>query len=369
MTTVDSRSTDTADYPMRQWVFEDSLGRFDIDLGDSHVQCGTLTQLRLPDDLELNYGVDQGCARLRELIAGRYAGSTDSVLVTHGAQEALFLVYSTLLRPGDQVITFRPGWQQSWDAPAALGARVDVLDLDADFGIDVAAVAAVATDRLRIIVVNSPCNPTGQVLGAGELAVLRDIVARTDGYLLVDEEYAVELDTSLACHDDRVISVSSLSKVYGLPGLRVGWLYAAPDITAACTRRKHLTTIANSVLSETLAADVLSRAGDYLDSYRRLTEDGLTVLRDWCATRTDRLSLVPPSGTPFAWLWLTGDETSLSFCRRVLATGVLLMPGETVGAGGGCRLSFAREPAVLQEGLRRIGTVLAAGPVAGEATE
>jgi aspartate/methionine/tyrosine aminotransferase len=362
MTAVDGGQTeDDVGYPMRQWVFDDAFGRYDIDLGDSHVQCGTLTELTVPADLELSYGVDRGGARLRELVAARYAGSADSVLVTHGAQEALFLAYSVLLRPGDQVITFRPGWQQSWDAPPLMGARVDVLDLDREFAIDVAAVAARATDRLRIIVVNSPGNPTGRTVGAAELAALRDIVARTDGYLLLDEEYAVDLSTSPAVRDDRVLSVSSLSKVYGLPGLRIGWLYAHPALATACARRKHLTSIANSVLSEALAADVLARADDYLARYHQLTERGLDMLRTWTAEHTDRVALVRPEGTPFAWLWLSdpsGPADSLEFCRRVLDRGVLLMPGETTGATGGFRLSFAREPAVLDEGLRRIGAVL-----------
>jgi aspartate/methionine/tyrosine aminotransferase len=365
MTAVEGRQTDDVGYPMRQWVFDDALGRYDIDLGDSHVECGTVADLTVPADLELNYGVDRGGARLRELVAARYGGSADSVLVTHGAQEALFLAYSVLLRPGDQVITFRPGWQQSWDAPPLMGARVDVLDLDREFAIDIAAVAAAATDRLRIIVVNSPGNPTGRTVGAAELAALRDIVARTDGYLLLDEEYAVDLTTSPAVRDDRVLSVSSLSKVYGLPGLRIGWLYTHPSLAVACARRKHLTSIANSVLTEALAADVLAHAADYIDRYHQLTGPGLEMVRTWCAVHADRVALVPPQGTPFAWLWLSspsGPSDSLAFCRQVLERGVLLMPGETTGATGGFRLSFAREPAVLDEGLRRIGAVLRGDP-------
>lgn len=358
MTTVEDQRSSDAGYPMRQWVFNDSLGRFDIDLGDSHVQCGGLADLPMPAELELNYGVDQGHQALRELIAARYAGSADSVLVTHGAQEALYLTYSVLLRPGDQVITFRPGWQQSWDAPPLMGARVDVLDLDADFATDVAAVAAAATDRLRLIVVNSPCNPTGRVVGAGDLAGLLDIAARTGAYLLLDEEYATDLTASLATRHANVVSVSSLSKVYGLPGLRLGWLYADPELTAECTRRKHLTTISNSVLVESLAAGVLARAGDYLTRYRELVGPGLAMLREWASGHAGRLTLVEPQGTPFAWLWLHRPESSLEFCRRVLDERVLLMPGETLGVGGGIRLSFAREPRVLADGLAAISRVL-----------
>src|SRR5260370_12203467 len=158
---------------MRWWVFEDSLGRYEIDLGDSHVQCGTLRGLRLSADLELSYGVDRGSLALRELIARLYGGSPEQTVVAHGAQEALYLLYSTLLRPGDRVVTFRPGWAQSWDVPRAHRCTVDVLDLTADFGIDLDAVAESAgKGDLRMIIVNTPCNPTGRRLRPHDLAHL-----------------------------------------------------------------------------------------------------------------------------------------------------------------------------------------------------
>lgn len=348
-------------YPMRRWVFEDSAGRYEIDLGDSHVQCNTLRQLKVPYDIELGYGIDQGSEQLRALIADRYGGSLDSVAVTHGAQEALYLVYNVLLHPGDQVITFRPGWQQSWDAPVRLGCRVDVLDFDPEFAIDVDDVISVAGPDLRLIVVNTPCNPTGRHVRERELSALAGLAARTGAYLLLDEEYSLDLKSSAAAGGDRrIISVSSLSKVYGLPGLRVGWLYGPAEVVSACTERKHLTTIANSALCEALACDVLCRHQFFIDEYRRLTSVGLGQLQEWVARNNDAVQLVQPEGTPFAWLGLTTGEPSLKFCRRVLDTGVLLMPGETLGAHDSFRLCFAREPEILAEGLRRIDTVLAA---------
>jgi aspartate/methionine/tyrosine aminotransferase len=349
-------------YPMRRWVFEDSLGRYDIDLGDSHVQCGRLGQLALPADLELGYGVDRGGAELRGLIAGMYGRPADSVVVTHGSQEAAYLLYQTLLRPGDQVVTFRPGWQQSWVVPELLGCRVDVLELDAELAVDPAAVAAVARPDLRLIVVATPNNPTGRLVGASELAQLLDLAERAGGYLLLDEEYGLDLATSAATRSSRAVSVSSLSKVYGLPGLRVGWLCGPPAVAAACAERKHLTSIANSVLCEALAVDVLTRREWYLAEYRRLVGGGLPLLRAWAARNAAAVQLVPPEGTPFAWLRLRTGEPALSFCRRVLDAGVLVMPAETVGARDGFRLSFAREPDVLAAGLARIEAVLRATP-------
>lgn len=359
----------TAGYPMRRWVFEDAAGRYEIDLGDSNVECGLLSQLTLPADLQFNYGHDRGSPRLRSLVAGLYGGDPDSVAITHGAQEALYLVYGVLLRPGHQVITFRPGWQQSWGVPELLSCRVDALRLGPDFAVDPDAVAAAAGPDLRLVVVNTPCNPTGRRVERRDLDRIAALLAGTDAYLLLDEEYSLDLASSPALGSDRIISVSSVSKVYGLPGLRVGWLYGPPGLVSECVERKHYTSISNSVLCEELACDVLARRESYLADYRRLTGDGLREVRRWAAGHEGRLRLVPPEGTPFAWLHLTTGEPSLSFCRRVLDAGVLLMPAETVGGHGGIRLCFARELDVLVEGLRRIDTVLATprdhrGPIA-----
>jgi len=361
--------TGTAGYPMRQWVFEDSYGRYDIDLGDSHVECGRLDQLTLPTGLELGYGSDRGQIRLRTLIADLYAershsGDPESVLVTHGSQEALYLLYATLLRPGDRVITFAPGWPQSWVAPARLGADVEVLGLTGEMTVDVAAAQAAAGPDVRLVVVNSPGNPTGRRVPRADLERLLELVESFDGYLLLDEEYVLDLAGSLAAGPGRVVSVSSLSKVYGLPGLRLGWMYGPPAVIAACAEYKHLTTISNSVLTESLACDVLSRRDSYARGYDRLVAGGLEQLRDWVDRHPDQLRLACPEGTPFGWVSLLTGEESLSFCRRVLNQGVLVMPGETLGAGGGFRITFAREPALLAEGLRRIDAVLC-DPVTG----
>lgn len=349
---------DVAEYPMRRWVFEDSAGRYDIDLGDSNVQCGRLRQLAVPVELELNYGYDRGSAELRELVARRYGGDPGQVVITHGAQEALYLLYCTLIRPGDRVMAFRPGWQQATEAPARLGAEVVVVELAEDFSLDLAAVERAATGGLRLITLNTPGNPSGRAVRAEELAALRAIVERTGAYLVADEEYLLELTDSVALSGPRTISVSSLSKIAGLPGLRVGWMYGPPELVTACAEYRHLTTISTSVLCEALAVDALSNWAGYRAEYDQLTGLGLIQLEAFTARHADIMRLRPPEGTPFAWLQLAPGISSLELSRRMLDAGVLLMPGETLGKAGGIRISFAREAPVLAEGLARFDQVL-----------
>ncbi|MYU23214.1 pyridoxal phosphate-dependent aminotransferase [Streptomyces sp. SID8352] len=346
------------EYPMQRWVFEDAVGRFDIDLGDSNMLPGRLDDLTLPAGLALDYGHDHGLRPLREAVAGLYGGSAESALITQGAQQALYLVYRTLLAPGSRVIAFRPGWQQSWDVPADLGCRVDLVGFRPDFGFDIEAAEAVAGPDVRLIVANSPCNPTGRRIADKDLDALLALARRTGAHLLLDEEYALDLSRSAALGEDRVISVSSLSKVYGFPGLRVGWLYAAPDLVERCNRHKFLSTISNSVLCETLALDVLADRERHLRAYRDLTGRGLGLVRDFARRNRDAVTLVEPEDTPFAWLWLTTGEQPLTMCRRALDEGVLLMPGETLGSGDGFRICFARPPEDVAEGLARVERVL-----------
>ncbi|MFL6130634.1 MAG: pyridoxal phosphate-dependent aminotransferase [Mycobacteriales bacterium] len=354
-----------APYPMRRWVFVDALDRYDVDLGDSHAECRSVASLGPLPDLPLDYGVDRGTRPLRESVAGLYRGSPERVVITHGAQEALHLLFSTLLGPGDKVVTVQPGWRQSVDLPSLLGCRVEVVQLGSDLVVDVDRVAAAAGTDAQVVAVTSPSNPTGRRTSTEDLRALARLVRRTGGWLVVDEEYRVDLAGSVAAEPDaRAVSVSGLSKIHGVPGLRTGWMYGPPDLVSACAERKHLTTVSNSVLTEALAGVVLARRDEHVREYRELCAQGLRVLEDWADRHRGAVRLVPPDGTPFAWLWLDTGESALSYCRRVLDAGVLLMPGETLGGRGGFRVTFARHRDALADGLRRAGEVLARTPPA-----
>ena len=347
-------------YPMRRWAFEDTPGRYDIDLGNSFAPVRDPAGLSAPASLALSYGSDVGSAELREQVARRYGGDPERVLVTHGAQEALFLLFSTLLRPGDQMIAFVPGWQSSVEVPAHRGCHVDALPYDAGMEVDVATVREVAGPRLRVVYVSSPNNPGGRRVSADRVAALAELAGRAGGYLVLDQEYEIDLSGSPALRHESVVSVSGLAKVYGLPGLRVGWLYGHPDVVAGCARLKHFTSIANSAICEALAAQVLADHDAYARDYHRLVEPGRALVVEWAQRHADQVRLVPPEGTPFAWLEPVSGEPSLALCRRALDAGVLLMPGETLGSGRGFRLGFARPPDVVAEGLRRLTPLLRA---------
>jgi aspartate/methionine/tyrosine aminotransferase len=348
-------------YPMRRWIAEDCPGRFDIDLGDGQVHYGGTARPAARPDLSVSHGHD-AAARLAQLIAERYGSTADRVAVTHGAREALSLLCLTLLKPGDRVLAFSPGWQQARDIPERLGCDVRLRELPEDLGPHLDALAG---DRApRLITLTRPHGPAGRRLRGRELAALAALAARGDGYLVLDEEHLADLAASPAVHTPRVISLASLARIPGLPGLRVGWMYAPPEIAAACARDTPPALAWNPVPYGPLALDVLSRWPGYARRHRSVVEEGRRLVGEFAARHPAELRLLPAhgDGAPFAWLRLTTGEAPLSFARRALDAGVLITPGETLGVPGAVRLSLAREPAVLAEALARIGRTLAAAP-------
>src|SRR5713101_6247790 len=174
---------------MRQWVFEEALGRYEIDLGDSHVDCHAADEVDLGHPLRLEYGVDRGSHELRDLIADLYGRSRNEVVVTHGSQEALYLLYRTLLHPGDEAVAFAPGWPPSWEVPALCGSTVRLLTYGESLQLDVATVRGAISARTRVITLNTPGNPTGKRIDPETLQAIVDLASDAGIHVVADEEY------------------------------------------------------------------------------------------------------------------------------------------------------------------------------------
>lgn len=344
-------------YRIQDWVFRDAIGKYDIDLGDSNAPCLTLSDFNHLPDITLDYGSDCGSLKLRERIAAVYRRLPSEIGIAHGSQEALYLLYQTLLNPGDHIIACSPGWQQSWEAPRARGCEVSIVPYRENFDFDVDAIAKAIRSNTRALIINTPCNPTGRSMCKAVRVLLLDLVEKHNLYLIADEEYLVHLDQSFAHEDFRAISVSSLSKVYGAPGLRIGWICASEQIINKAMAYKHLTTISNSPLCEAIGMNILDRREFHLAKYKQLLYDGLKELRIWVIQHAEFVELIDPEDTPFAWIKWKGGISSLNFCRKVLdQTRVLLMPAEVFGEKKGIRITFARDIAQLRQGLSLIAS-------------
>jgi len=238
-------------------------------LSESSVADRRLSDLGLDlslDDLLLCYGDHLGDPSLREAVAAEDPViGVDDVLVMPGAAAALFATATSLLEAGDHAVVVRTNYATNLETPRAIGADLDVVDLSFDEGwrLDVERIAArVRPDETKLISVTCPHNPTGTMLDLETLHVLAGLAEQSGAVLLVDETYRDLTHGSrlpmAATISPRVISVSSMSKAYGLPGLRVGWAVCRdPKLAETLLAAKEQMFICGATLDESIAAHVL----------------------------------------------------------------------------------------------------------------
>ncbi|QFI37024.1 pyridoxal phosphate-dependent aminotransferase [Moritella marina ATCC 15381] len=339
---------------IQDWVFKEAYGKYSLDLGDSNAPCLRISDFNLNDyDAPLEYGRNVGTLNLTNLVAQLYQRSPNEVGISHGSQEAMYLLYRTILTTGDHVITFSPGWEQAWEVPNLIGCRVTKLEYNDDYSFNIEKIIQEITPFTKLIVINSPCNPTGKILSEFQKKQLIELVEARGILLLVDEEYLTNLSNSLVNNSLNVISVSSLSKVYGAPGLRIGWMCGSESIITKAMSYKHHTTISNSILCEEIAISILKNRKNYMEKYNKLLSDGYEILKTWGESHKNKIRIIEPQGTPFAWIEFINNTDSLMISRKLLnEKAILVMPAEVFGKCNGIRLTFARKPSELYQGLR-----------------
>jgi len=349
-------------YRSQQWLFDTAAGRYDVDLAVSGMEARSVEGLLADLDPKAPYDRDRGSEPLRQAIADRYGVTADQVLITHGAQEALYLSYAALLEPGDVVVARTPGWQQTLDLPARFGASTQSVAIDlSNNDLDGAArTVAAFGPKTRIALLNSPHNPTGLAWDEAYWKTVAAGLAEHDVLLINDEEYVTDESQSTVRSVPASATVSSLSKVYGFPGLRLGWLVGPADVVEACVNYRRYTTISNSPLLESLALAVLRNSDRYLDEYRERLATGWRIFREWAAD-FPQLSITEPQGTPFTLARIELELSSIALATRLLEDERLLVfPGDVFGAPGHLRISYARPEPLLRDGLARLGRVLRA---------
>lgn len=253
------------------------------------------------DGLVLSYVDHRGHPGLRAAIAADAPGlHADDVLVAPGAAAALFFTASALLEPGTHVVVIRPNYATNLETPRALRADLDVLDLRFEDGwrVDLDRLAAKIRPDTAYVSVTCPHNPTGRMMSRAELDALVALVERRGTRLLFDETYR-EMGTPeplpvAASLSDRVVSVSSLSKTYGVPGIRIGWLVTRDrTLSERLLAVKEQVVICGSALDEEIAARILPRRGALLRGIRERIALHRGIVSDWIAAEP-LLEWVPP---------------------------------------------------------------------------
>jgi aspartate/methionine/tyrosine aminotransferase len=317
-------------------------------------------------DVRLGYSQSNGTDLLRQRIARLYPGaSPDQILVTTGSSEANFLICWRLLEPGDRVAVMLPNYLQTWGLAQNFGAQVRGFALQEEAGWEPAAaeVESAIAPGTKLVVVTNPHNPTGHVLSPAMRQLIVARAAAAGAWLLADEVYqGAERDgpttPSFWGSYERTIVVNGLSKAYGLPGLRIGWIVAPPGFAAEAWARHDYTTIGPAGASDQLASVALEpRVRDrLLERTRRIIKSNYPVLEAWLLGFGDTFTWHPPEAGAICLVRYHHGIDALALVEQLRAHhSVLLVPGEHFGLTHHLRFGFGEAPGQFREALAATG--------------
>jgi len=319
----------------------------------------------------LAYTQTNGTLELRTLIAGLYSEARPAnVQVTNGGAEANLCTLLQIVEPGDEIVMMVPNYMQAPGLVRALGATVVPWPLRVNepatrWVPDLPLLERLVNPRTRGIFICHPNNPTGTRLTAEELDQIGSVASKHGTWVVSDEIYrGAELDAvespSMWGRAPRVIITSGLSKAYGLPGLRIGWIVAPPGVVEAVWGIHDYTTIAPGAVNDLLARVALTTEGRdrLLARTRGIVRANYQLLRSWLEKRP-QFSHVPPEAGAIAFVKYSHPVNSTALVERLrIERGVLVVPGDHFGMDGYLRVGFGSHPEHLVGALQRIAEVM-----------
>jgi len=324
--------------------------------------------------LHLGYPQTNGTHELRTLIASMYPEATpDHVEVTNGGSEANLLALLHLLVAGDRVVMMVPNYMQVHGLARSLGAAIDPWALvhDGDGPVprwrpDLDALDRLVQPDTRAILICNPNNPTGARLSGTELDQICRIASRAGAWIVSDEIYrGAELDgretDTLWGRYERVIVTSGLSKAYGLPGLRIGWVVAPPDVAETLWGIHDYTSIAPGAANDLLARMALApaRRERLIARTRGIIRTNYQAVRRWIDQRAPLTSHIAPEAGAIVFVRYRHAINSTALVTRLRDEhSVLVVPGDHFDMDGHLRIGFGSDPVQLGGSLDRIGEML-----------
>jgi aspartate/methionine/tyrosine aminotransferase len=321
------------------------------------------------DDLVLLYGDHRGHPGARALLAEEAGLHEDDVLLCAGAAMALFVVHSVLLGPGDHLVVVRPNYATNLETPYALACDVTHIDLTFETGwvIDTDAIARALTPSTKLISVTTPHNPTGVEMSEASLRRLIALAEQHGCFLLVDQTYRDMTDGDplvvAAGLSSKAITVSSVSKTYGVPGIREGWLLSSDRaFLTKCLAAKEQIVLTGSMVDEALCFEVLKKRAAWLPDVKRFLRAQRETVKQFIA-HDPRFEWVEPTGGVTAFVRVRADvpfDGALFYRTLVEEHGTFVGPGHWFGQPARCmRIGWGWPTAdELAHGLRALSASL-----------
>lgn len=323
---------------------------------------------------KLGYPWGNGSPKLRARIARFYPGATaENITVMNGGSEANYTTFTALLDKGDRAAIQLPNYMQAWGLGRFFGTGSDAFWLRHDgqrWALDVGSLKKVVTKKTKLILVTNPNNPTGAVLTEAEITELIRAARRANAWLVVDEIYrgaeltAKKTTKTIWGRYDKLLITSGLSKAFGLPGARIGWVVGPPKIVNELWAYRDYTTLTPSAMGEFFASIAMEpkRREQILSRTKDIMRRQWPILGGWLEDNSDFVSATPPDAGAIA---LVSYKAPISpaklFDRLRVERSVLINGADHYGMPGTAkyfRVGFGYDPQVLEAGLHRIGSLL-----------
>lgn len=310
---------------------------------------------------KLNYGDIHGSYKLKNAICTMYSNQMpDNITVTHGAIGANHLVVMSLIEPKDKVVSVVPTYQQHYSIPKAFGADVKMFFLkeENNWLPDIEELEKTVGNNTRLICINNPNNPTGAVIPDDMMKEIVEIAKKSNAYILCDEVYRGLNHTgkyfgiSVADIYEKGISTGSMSKVFSLAGLRLGWIAAGQNIIKNINHQREYNTISVGILDDYFASIAIENKDKILKRNIEKINIGKKIILKW-AQLEKRVHIIAPQGGTTAFVRYDAPFYSVELCKKLQKdTGVLILPGSTLEVDGYLRIGYANNFEKLEEALK-----------------
>ncbi|HEV8582513.1 MAG TPA: pyridoxal phosphate-dependent aminotransferase [Thermoanaerobaculia bacterium] len=342
-----------------RWAKDHAAARYNL-ANSGLLGCRIEDLVLEPGDVQVNGPNRDGYPPLLEAIAAVYGVRPEQVVTAQGCSGANFLAFAALVNAGDEVLVEQPTYEPMLAALSFLGARIRRFRrrFEDGYRLDLDEIRSLLTDRVRLVVLANPHNPSSVLLPPEEMAELGRLAERAGAYVLVDEVYrdiwfreAAPSHVHLGPH---FLATSSLTKSYGLSGLRCGWILCAPDVADRLRRAKDCMQAVDSVPSDTLALAAFRQLPRLAERSRAIMEPNLAQVRAFLAEHEEWLGCVVPSHAMMVFPHLKREDDSEPLHDWLRGRETSIVPGKFFESPRHFRLGFAVEQENVTAGLERL---------------